>query len=101
MKVIGVLILGLVITGVVQAKNTAKYCAGMADMAMGYVEDRDVRQPYITTLLTIDAAVAKSNLDSAESAKFLRDMRASAKISARRRAVVDLLWPVGNIGCRA
>ncbi|WP_342620750.1 hypothetical protein [Rhodoferax sp. GW822-FHT02A01] len=61
--------------------NTEKYCNTVAQMATEYVGDREARQPYATTLYTIDAAVDQANLSTAERQKWKRDLKASAKIA--------------------
>ena len=61
--------------------NTEKYCDTIAQMATEYVEDRNAKQPYTTTLYTIDAAIEQVGFSSAEKQKWRRDLRASAKIA--------------------
>lgn len=48
---------------------------------MDYVSDRDARQPYKSTIQTIDISIYMAKLSGKEAEKWRRDLYASAKIA--------------------
>lgn len=63
------------------AANTESYCNSIAEMATGYVGDRNYGWPYSKTLAVLNAAVDQAKLSDSQRTKYRRDAQAAAKIA--------------------